>query len=78
MPDHLGADQRRVKEDDNEDEKPIQELDEGDIALLKTYGQSPYAKSIKTVEDDIQKIMKRIDELTGLFLKYNDLILCIN
>ena len=61
MPDHLGADQRRVKED----EKPIQELDEGDIALLKTYGQGPYAKSIKTVEDDIQKIMKRIDELTG-------------
>ena len=78
MPDHLGADQRRVKEDDNENEKPIQVLDEGDIALLKTYGQGPYAKSIKTVEDDIQKIMKRIDELTGLFLKYNDLIAHIN
>ena len=66
MPDHLGADQRRVNEDDNKDEKPIQVLDEGDIALLKTYGQGAYAKSIKTIEDDIQKIMKRINELTGL------------
>jgi len=66
MPDHLGADQRRVNEDDNKDEKPIQVLDEGDIALLKTYGQGAYAKSIKTIEDDIQKIMKRINELTGI------------
>jgi len=66
MPDHLGADQRRVNEDDSKDEKPIQVLDEGDIALLKTYGQGAYAKSIKTIEDDIQKIMKRINELTGI------------
>jgi len=66
MPDHLGADQRRVNEDDNKDDKPIQVLDEGDIALLKTYGQGAYAKSIKTIEDDIQKIMKKINELTGI------------
>jgi 26S proteasome regulatory subunit T1 len=36
MPDYLGEDQRRVK-DDNGKEKPFQALDESDIALLKTY-----------------------------------------
>jgi len=64
--DHLGADQRRVKEDDKEDEKPIQVLDEGDIALLKTYGQGAYAKQIKAVEEDISAITKRVNELTGI------------
>lgn len=29
-------------------------LDEGDIALLKTYGAGQYSKSIKQAEDDIQ------------------------
>ena len=67
MPDHLGADQRRVKEDDGKDDKPIHVLDEGDIALLKTYGQGAYAKSLKSCEDDIQKLLKSIDDLTGLF-----------
>lgn len=66
MPDHLGADQRRVKEDDKEDDKPIQVLDEGDIALLKTYGQGAYAKQIKAVEEDISAITKRVNELTGI------------
>ena len=36
--DYLGADQRKVAGDDKKDDKPIQALDEGDIALLKTYG----------------------------------------
>ncbi|KAG8142534.1 putative 26S protease regulatory subunit 7 protein, partial [Naja naja] len=38
MPDYLGADQRKTKEEEKED-KPIRALDEGDIALLKTYKQ---------------------------------------
>ena len=37
--DYLGADQRKVADDDKKDDKPIQALDEGDIALLKTYGK---------------------------------------
>lgn len=41
-------------------------LDAGDILLLKTYGQGPYAKPIKAVEDDIQKTIKRVNELTGI------------
>ncbi|XP_064412889.1 26S proteasome regulatory subunit 7-like [Latimeria chalumnae] len=65
MPDYLGTDQRKTKEEENED-KPIRALDEGDIALLKTYGQSTYSRQIKQVEDDIQQLLKKINELTGI------------
>ncbi|CAG2061291.1 unnamed protein product, partial [Timema podura] len=67
MPDFLGDDQRKLKKDEKkEEEKEIKALDEGDIALLKTYGQGQYTKSIKTVEDDIQTGIKRVNELTGI------------
>lgn len=36
--------------DDKEDDKPIVALDEGDIALLKTYGIGPYTTAIKETE----------------------------
>ncbi|EUB61042.1 26S protease regulatory subunit 7 [Echinococcus granulosus] len=62
--DYLGEDQRRVKDD--KDEKEIKALDEGDIALLKTYGAAPYNEEIKKCEDDINSIMKRVNELTGI------------
>lgn len=42
------------------------DLDEGDIELLKTYGQGQYHKSIKNIEDDIQKAIKQVNELTGI------------
>ncbi|XP_071945502.1 26S proteasome regulatory subunit 7 [Antedon mediterranea] len=66
MPDHLGSEMRKVKEKDDKEEKPIQALDEGDIALLKTYGAGPYSKAIKQVEDDIASISKKVNELTGI------------
>jgi len=66
MPDYLGTDQRRVKDDNDKEDKPIQALDEGDIALLKTYGQGAYAKQIKAVEEDISNITKRVNELCGI------------
>ncbi|ESO08320.1 hypothetical protein HELRODRAFT_156580 [Helobdella robusta] len=66
MKDYLGKDQRKTVDDNNEDDKPIQVLDEGDIALLKTYGVGMYYKSIKSTEDDIQGILKRVNELTGI------------
>jgi len=66
MPDYLGADQRKVRKDDEKDDKPIQALDEADIAVLKTYGAGSYSISIKTVEDDMKKIVKHVDELTGI------------
>ncbi|CAH0720484.1 unnamed protein product, partial [Brenthis ino] len=66
MPDHLGDDMRKVKDDKEEPEKEIKSLDEGDIALLKSYGQGQYTKIIKEVEDGIQTVMKRVNELTGI------------
>ncbi|VDP94259.1 unnamed protein product [Echinostoma caproni] len=63
MPDYLGSDQRKVKET-KEDEKEIKALDEGDIALLKTYGAASYSKEIKQCEEDIQTYLKRVNELT--------------
>lgn len=39
--------------DDQEDEAPPAALDEGDIALLKTYGLGPYTTSIKNIEKEI-------------------------
>lgn len=66
MPDYLGADQRKTKDGDNKVEKPITSLDEGDIALLKTYGTSHYYRAIKACEDDIKANLKRVNELTGL------------
>lgn len=41
-------------------------LDEGDIELLKTYGQGQYHKSIKQIEEDIQAAIKQVNELTGI------------
>ncbi|XP_062505147.1 26S proteasome regulatory subunit 7 [Corticium candelabrum] len=64
MPDHLGGDMRRVK--DNGEEEKIQTLDDGDIALLKTYGVGAYTKAIKKVEKDIEDSVKKVNELTGI------------
>ncbi|CAL1277021.1 unnamed protein product [Larinioides sclopetarius] len=65
MPDYLGDDMRKTK-DENEKEKDVKALDEGDIALLKSYGVGQYSKAIKQVEDDIQGILKKVNELTGI------------
>merc|ERR1712147_249973 len=64
--DYLGKDQRNVANDKEKKVDDIKVLDAGDIHLLKTYGQGPYAKPIKAVEDDIQKTIKRVNELTGI------------
>lgn len=55
----------------NEDEDdllagPETVLDEGDIALLKTYGLGPYSRSIKRVEEDIKKTQKQVNDLIGI------------
>jgi 26S proteasome regulatory subunit T1 len=52
--------------DDKEDEKPIAALDEGDIALLKTYGIGPYTAAIKETEEDIKKHQETVKELIGI------------
>lgn len=40
-------------------------LDEGDIALLKSYGVGPYTAKIKQLETDIVDEMKRVNTLIG-------------
>jgi len=63
----LGKDMRRSgKTDDKEEEKEFKALDEGDITLLKTYGQGQYSKPLKEVENDIAEITKRVNELAGI------------
>ena len=51
---------------EDDDSKPIIALDEGDIALLKTYGIGPYTIAIKDVEEDIKKNQEKIKELIGI------------
>lgn len=45
--------------DDAEDDAPAAALDEGDIALLKTYGLGPYTTSIKNIEKEINEAKVR-------------------
>lgn len=67
MPDYLGEDQRKTKaKDEKDDDKPIKALDEAEIALLKSYGAGPYDKAIKQTEEDVQTILKRVNELSGI------------
>ena len=56
---------RRVKDDKGKSDT-IKTLDEGDIAILKSYGAGPYTHSIKQVEDDIKTRLKRVKELCGI------------
>jgi len=51
---------------EQDEDKNIKPLDEDDIALLKTYGLGPYTKAIRTVEDDIKKKSKHVNEMCGI------------
>ncbi|KAJ3111337.1 26S proteasome regulatory subunit 7 [Phlyctochytrium bullatum] len=52
--------------DDDKEQEQIKVLDEGDIALLKTYGQGPYGKELKKIEVDIRDVQKRVNEKMGV------------
>jgi len=64
--DYLGKDQRRTKDEPKKDDAPIKALDEAEIALLKSYGTGPYDKQLKKTEEDIQAILKRVNDLAGI------------
>eukprot|EP00980_Cylindrotheca_fusiformis_P019357 scaffold6638_cov127-Cylindrotheca_fusiformis.AAC.41 len=51
-------------EEDKEDAPPP--LDEGDIALLKSYGLGPYSTLIKTLEEEIKKNQQTVKDLIGI------------
>lgn len=57
---------KKFGNDGEEEEPDFVPLDEDDIALLKTYGLGPYSRKIKGVEEDIKKLIKSIDEITGV------------
>lgn len=52
--------------DEEEDESAPPALDEGDIALLKTYGLGPYTTSIKNIEKEITEAKEKVKELIGI------------
>lgn len=55
-----------TKPDGDQKEEKIQVLDAGDIQLLKTYGQGPYASQLKRIEKEIEDIRKRVNEKMGV------------
>eukprot|EP00040_Diaphanoeca_grandis_P035521 m.223631 g.223631 ORF g.223631 m.223631 type:complete len:438 (-) comp33408_c0_seq4:534-1847(-) len=64
--DHLGSDMRNVVDDKADVPELHQNLDEGDIAVMKSYGMGTYTKAIKEVEKEIDENMKKVNELTGV------------
>lgn len=68
MGDDAGACQTKNKlnHEDEKEDKPVRALDEGDIALLKTYGLGPYTAAIKKTEEDIKKHQDTVRELIGI------------
>jgi len=52
--------------DDEEKEDSPPPLDEGDIALLKSYGLGPYSTKIKALEEDIKTHQQTVKDLIGI------------
>lgn len=52
------------EDEDNNDQATV--LDEGDIALLKTYGRGPYTTPIIAIENDIKNAQKSVNNLIGI------------
>lgn len=50
----------------DDDDKPVQSLDAGDIELLQTYGQGPYSRTIRAVEKEVEKAQNSVKELCGI------------
>lgn len=54
------------KGDDADKKEAIVPLDEGDIQLLRTYGQGPYASALKRIDQEIKDAEKRVNEKMGV------------
>jgi len=52
--------------DDEEKDDAPPPLDEGDIALLKSYGLGPYSTMIKTLEEEIKTHQQTVKDLIGI------------
>ncbi|PVV02490.1 hypothetical protein BB560_003056 [Smittium megazygosporum] len=58
--------EKASKSIDEKDKEKINVLDEGDIALLKNYGEGPYSRQIKTLEKSIKDLQVKINEKVGV------------
>ena len=54
------------KGDDADKKEAIVPLDEGEIQLLRTYGQGPYASALKRIDQEIKDAEKRVNEKMGV------------
>lgn len=58
---------RKVRDDKADTSKDVpKNLDEGDIAVMKSYGIGTYTKAIKSIEKEIDKHLEKVTELTGI------------
>ncbi|KAK0228194.1 hypothetical protein IW262DRAFT_1471903 [Armillaria fumosa] len=70
------ADWEKYEKKVDEKEEKIVALDDSDIQILKTYGQGPYAHTLKKVESDIKDIQKRINEKLGQSFHLDSTTIC--
>jgi len=61
-----GECQTKNVNENEDDDKIAPPLDEGDIALLKSYGLGPYSASIKNAEEEIKKHQQTVKDLIGI------------
>lgn len=66
MPPKSDWEKYKKPDEDAKDDDKIVALDEGDIQILKTYGQGPYAGSLKKIESEIKDVQTRINEKMGI------------
>ncbi|EGF98487.1 ATP-dependent 26S proteasome regulatory subunit [Melampsora larici-populina 98AG31] len=66
MPPKLDWEKSKKTSDDITATDDIIALDEGDIQVLKTYGQGPYARQLIKIEKDIKSLQTRIGEKMGV------------
>ena len=53
---------KAMRADDDDDGKDVKVLDEGDIALLQTYGLGPYSRRLTELQKTIDKTHEKIKE----------------
>lgn len=66
MPPKADWEKYKKPDGDGKDEDKIVALDDGDIQLLKTYGQGPYAAALKKLDVEIKEVQKRVNEKMGV------------
>lgn len=66
MPPKADWEKYKKPDEDSKDDDKIVALDEGDIQILKTYGQGPYASALKKIEGEVKEVQTRINEKMGI------------